>query len=85
MIQVIEHPNPAIEHEIGAFLTSRRLAGAGDEHDPRWLHVLGRAFGHRLHMLVARDAAGEISGYLPLALVAAALGIICSTVLVLAF
>ena len=70
MIQVIEHPNPAIEQEIGAFLTWSQLAGSGEEHDPRWLHVLGRAFGHRLYMLVARNSSGDICGYLPVALVA---------------
>ena len=57
-------------------------AGGAFEHDPRWLSVLAEALGHRTMALVARGgtasvggagagegAAGEIEGYLPLALV----------------
>lgn len=43
------------------------------EHDPRWLGVLRQAMGHDPVALVARDADGTITGYLPLAGVSSAL------------
>lgn len=77
MIQVLEQLDPQIEREVAAFLLAMpEASGACHEHDPRWLHVLSQALGHRPMMLIAREggaATGPIVGYLPLALVASRL------------
>lgn len=71
MIQVVPHPDPAVEREVETYLA----AAADDgptlvEHDTGWLHVLRSALGHRTYMVVDRAESGSIQGYLPLALVA---------------
>ncbi len=87
MIQVHEQLTPPLEREVAGFLLALpEESGACGEHDPRWLHVLHDALGHRPMVLVAREAAesqsggaasaaaeGAIVGYLPLALVASRL------------
>lgn len=74
MIQVVEQLDPAVEREVSSFLQAMpESSGACGEHDPRWLHVLRDALGHRPLMLLARAADGSIDGYLPLALVASRL------------
>lgn len=44
-------------------------ANLGVEHDPRWMAALQQALGHEPHVLIARDDAGNMTGYLPMALV----------------
>jgi len=80
MIQVIEQLDPQVEREVSAFIRSMpEETGACGEHDPRWLHVLKDALGHRPVLLIARDeakargGASVIRGYLPLCLVASRL------------
>lgn len=73
MIQVIEKLDPQVQREVSAFLQgSLETDGACQEHDPRWLHVLREALGHKPMLLLAREGGptGPIRGYLPLALVA---------------
>ncbi|MAE65098.1 MAG: hypothetical protein CMJ18_12580 [Phycisphaeraceae bacterium] len=70
MIQVVKHPDLEAEPQVRAYLGRCRSPQACAEHDPRWLHVLRGALGHEPYMLVARDEAGDVCGYLPAALVA---------------
>lgn len=42
-------------------------ADATAYHDPAWLRVINRAFGHETHCLVATDPGGAIAGALPVA------------------
>lgn len=85
MIQVIEKPDAAVCDEVAAWLREQSdQSAACGEHDPRWLSVLQNALGHRPIVLIAREnnsnntngngngsgeKAGDICGYLPLALV----------------
>jgi FemAB-related protein (PEP-CTERM system-associated) len=50
--------------EWDAFVAAQ--PGGTNFHRLGWLDVIGRAYGHRRHALVARDAAGAIAGVLPL-------------------
>ena len=73
LIQVCEQLDPQVEREVGSFLQSvPETTGACQEHDPRWLHVLKQAMGHKPVLLIARENGPQspICGYLPLALVA---------------
>lgn len=45
-------------------------AGVCGEHDPSWLQILEKSFGHRGYVIVEEDHASQsLRGYLPLALV----------------
>ncbi|MEE9211657.1 MAG: hypothetical protein V3U29_03290, partial [Phycisphaeraceae bacterium] len=79
--QVIERTDPAVEAQVGAYLSAApRDHGVCPEHDPRWLAVLRSGLGHRTFMVIARrqvattdppgaGRCGSICGYLPLAMV----------------
>ena len=71
MIQVLEHFDASAEAQVSSFLADAPAeTGVAGEHDPRWLHVLHDALRHRPFMVIARDDEGQISGFLPLVLVA---------------
>jgi len=75
-IQVIHEIDEGFTREVRRFLAGApRESGACHEHDPRWLSVLSKAMGHRTMAVVARrgGASGEMTGYLPLALVSSRL------------
>ncbi len=71
MIQVLEHFDSSVEAEVCSFLANAPAeTGVTGEHDPRWLHVLHDALRHRPFMVITRNDEGQISGFLPLVLVA---------------
>jgi FemAB-related protein (PEP-CTERM system-associated) len=70
LTQVVHHIDGKLGAEVRRFLAGApKEAGACGEHDPGWLRVLSESLGHRTMAVVAREASGELVGYLPLALV----------------
>ncbi|MEM0914458.1 MAG: FemAB family XrtA/PEP-CTERM system-associated protein [Planctomycetota bacterium] len=69
--------DPSLNNAVRAFLDRVATPDAPDtpdnpptatlEHDPRWLHVLKLGLGHKPTLLTSADAAGRITGVLPLA------------------
>jgi len=67
-LEVVAAPEQAHMDQVSRYLAGvSDDAGAGAQHDPRWLRVLQDGLGHQPMMILARTNHGDLCGYLPLA------------------
>lgn len=69
-IEIHERPDAALAALARAFVAAAEgQQGSYGERDPAWLDVLRDGLGHQPYLLLSRGDAGNVDGYLPLALV----------------